>query len=166
MSVLLLFYFSDIHAHKKGMFTGLLIPRYVSLKSSKVKVRIGPGIKYKTYYVYKCTHYPVKIIDEFDHWRKIQDIHNIEGWVHRSLVSGIRYVIVNDNKILVKKSLEKELDINQSLIFQNSNEKSYPILKVQYNVIAKLMKCQDHWCKVLVNGYSGWIRKINIWGVQ
>ena len=162
----LVFLFFHLYADtsEKGIYTGLPIPRYVSLKSDLVKLRIGPGIRYQTSYIYNCIHYPVQIIAEFNNWRKVKDVSNIQGWIHQSLLSGSRYVIVSSNKILFQKHLMNKLTNYQSLIFKASNEISAPILKIEYGVLAKLVKCKEHWCKITIRHYNGWIRKINIWG--
>ena len=160
------FFIINTYANETGISTGLPIPRYVSLKSNTVKLRVGPGKKYQTSYLYQCINNPVKIIAEFDNWRKIEDINNTQGWIHQSLISGSKYVIINNNTILIKKGLINKLTKNQSLIFQASDEKSSPILKVEYGVLARLIKCKKHWCKIAIQNYSGWIRKINIWGIE
>ena len=44
----LLFYLiinTEATANETGILTGLPIPRYVSLKSNEIKIRIGPGKK-------------------------------------------------------------------------------------------------------------------------
>jgi SH3-like domain-containing protein len=165
----LLFYLiisTEAIANETGILTGLPIPRYVSLKSNEIKIRIGPGKKYQTSHVYECINYPVKIIAEFDNWRKIEDINQTQGWVHQSLLSGARYVIITDNEFIIRKDLINKLSDNQSLIFKAPDENSPPILKIEFGVLAKIMKCEKFWCKVIIQNYKGWIRKANIWGVE
>ena len=157
---------AEVDANETGISTGLPIPRYVSLKSNEIKIRVGPGKKYQTSHVYECINYPVKIIAEFDNWRKIEDINDTQGWVHQSLLSGIRYVIITDNDFIIKKDLANKLSANQSLIFKAPDENSPPILKVEFGVLAKIIKCEKFWCKIIIQNYNGWIRKANIWGVE
>lgn len=164
--VIFLIFTISSNSLETGIATGLPIPRYVTLKSPEVKMRVGPGKEYQTSYIYQCTNHPLKIIAEFDNWRKVQDINNTQGWIHQSLLSGINYVVINNNKILTKKDLEKELLKNQSLIFKAPDENSPPILKVEFGALAKIIKCEINWCKVKINKYSGWIRKINVWGID
>ena len=159
-------FITNSYSHVTGIVTGLPIPRYVSIKSTEVKMRVGPGKKYQTSYVFRCLNYPLKVIAEFDNWRKVTDINNTQGWIHQSLLSGIKYVLINNNKIIIKKDLEKELLKNQSLIFRAPDENSPPILKVEIGVLAKVVKCEEYWCKINIEKYRGWIRKVNIWGVE
>ncbi|WPX97210.1 SH3-like domain-containing protein [Candidatus Bandiella woodruffii] len=154
------------NAAELGQVTGLPINRYVSLKSDEIKLRVGPGQKYQTSYIYQCKNCPVKIIAEFDNWRKIQDKDGTQGWVHQSLLSGVNYAIIKDNKLAANSILKKEITNNHSLIFKAPNEGSSPIAKVEFDTIVKVRKCENEWCRVDAGNYTGWIQKINLWGVE
>ena len=54
-----------------GRETGLEVPRFVSLSSNKTNVRAGPGSRYPIKWIFQRQNLPVKIIAEFDTWRKI-----------------------------------------------------------------------------------------------
>ena len=151
---------------KIGIYSGLPIPRYVSLKSEKVKLRIGPGKKYKTQYVYIVNHFPVKIIAEFDNWRKIRDIDGSEGWIHTSMLSGNRYVLLVHNKIFLRNELSRHIAKSQSILFSSDTEKSAPLAKVELGAVLKLNKCKERWCKVEAESISGWVRKENLFGAD
>lgn len=151
---------------KTGIYSGLPIPRYVSLKSEKVKLRVGPGKKYRTKYMYVVKNYPVKIIAEFDNWRKIQDIDSSEGWIHTSMLSGQRYVLLDRNKIFQRKELSKHIAKSQGLLFSSDSEKSVPVAKIEIGAVLRLKKCKENWCKIEVKGISGWVHKENLFGVN
>ena len=76
---------------KTGSVTGLEIPRYVSLKSDEVNLRIGPSVNYpiKIKYIYK--NLPIEIIEEFDVWRKVKDHENNFGWIHKTTLESKPY---------------------------------------------------------------------------
>ena len=82
----------NLHA-KTGSVTGLEIPRFVSLKSNEVNLRVGPSTNYPIELMYKTKNLPVEIIDEFDAWRKIKDHNRTIGWLHKSLIQGERFVL-------------------------------------------------------------------------
>ena len=69
-------------------------PRYVSLGSDRVNVRTGPGVRYPVAWRFVRRGLPVEIIAEYELWRKIRDRDGAEGWVHKSLLSGRRTVVV------------------------------------------------------------------------
>ena len=131
--------------------SGLPVPRYVSLKSDEVNVRVGPGTRYPTKYVYHRARLPVKIIEEFAHWRKIADYEGSSGWVHKGMVDGKRSALV--------------MDKTQTL-YEDPDANSGTILRAGKLVIGQLKKCEPDWCQLELNGRKGWIRKADIWGVD
>ena len=152
------------HADEIGVVTGLHLNRYVSFKADEVKLRVGPGKKYQTSHVYQCKNYPVKIIEEFDHWRKVEDVEGTQGWVHQSLLSGVNYAIVKNGKYVSKQQTDHKLANNQVLIFRSPNEEHNPIAKIEFDTIVKIVKCENDWCKVNANSTVGWMKEINLWG--
>lgn len=130
--------------------TGLPVPRFVSLRSGNINVRVGPGLRYPLEWVFTRTRMPVEIIAEFDAWRKIRDVEGAEGWVHQSMLSGTRTVlIVNAEQKLYKKQ----------------DESARVIAKAQVGVIGKLLSCEEKLCRIHVEGYKGWVLRNNLWGV-
>ena len=73
-----------------GEETGLKIPRYVSLKSNDANIRVGPSKNYPIVIKYIKKNYPLKIIEEYQDWRKVEDFNKNTGWIHKSLISGTR----------------------------------------------------------------------------
>ena len=123
---------------------------FVSLRSNKVNLRVGPGNEYPIKYVYKIKAMPLKVLGEYEGWYKVVDKDNDEGWVSKNLTMKARYVIVkNGTQILYKKD---DLESN-------------PIFRLEENVVAKLDKCEKDWCKVEVNDKTGWLESKNIWGI-
>lgn len=131
--------------------TDLPLPRFVSLQSDKINLRTGPALRYPIKWVYQRKYLPVEIVQEFDHWRKIRDIDNEEGWVHKSLLSGKRTALINS-------------DVNVNL-YQKYSTDSRIIARVEPGVIAMINECTDGWCKISVSDYSGWIERKFIWGI-
>ena len=77
-----------------GRSTGLPVPRFVSLGADRVNVRFGPGKQYPINWVFARKDLPVEIVAEFDTWRKIRDFDGEEGWIHSSLLSSRRTIMV------------------------------------------------------------------------
>lgn len=130
--------------------SGLPVPRFVSLKSDETNVRTGPGDRYPISWVYKRSHFPVEIIEEFDHWRKIRDVEKAEGWVHKSLLDGRRTALVQKNVQVLRRAPE---------------ENASPILRAEPMVIGKLIECTAQWCRLQVGSRKGWLQKKYLWGV-
>ena len=135
-----------------GKETGLEIPRYVSLKSNDANIRVGPSTNYPIAIKYIQKNYPLKILEEYDDWRKIEDFTKNNGWIHKSLISGKRTgIIVSNNNDKIK-------------IFNTIKGKN--IGNIGKGNIVSINKCKIDWCSISINEYKGWIYKNNIWGVE
>jgi SH3-like domain-containing protein len=132
--------------------SGLPLPRFVTLRSDEVNMRAGPGVRYPVEWVYKRRDLPVEVVAEYDTWRKIRDWQGTQGWVHQGMLSGKRAVIVTGDLRL----LRKEPDTT-----------ALPAARLEEGVIAQLKECPEGmtWCKVEADGYLGWLRKAEFWGV-
>jgi SH3-like domain-containing protein len=136
---------------KTGSVTGLEIPRFVSLKSNDVNLRVGPNTNYPIQLKYISQNLPVEIIDEFDVWRKARDHNGMIGWLHKSLIKGERFILTGYKN-------EKEINL-----YNRPNGKIIGIIKK--NNILDLEICLINWCKVSQNKIKGWLLKKNVWGV-
>ena len=151
ISILVLLICSNLYANK-GPVTNLDMPRFVSLKSNDVNLRVGPSVNYPIELKYTQNNLPVEIIDEFDVWRKIKDSENNIGWLHKSLIKGERYILTGYKN-------EKEINL-----YNRPNGKIIGVIKK--NNILDLKMCIINWCKVSQNKIKGWLLKKNIWGVH
>ena len=74
--------------------SGQPVPRWLSLKSSEVHARFGPGLDHRILWEYRVSGLPVQVIAETTEWRKICDPEGAVAWVHRSVVSSRRSVFI------------------------------------------------------------------------
>ena len=135
---------------KKGQVTNLQIPRYVSLKVNEANARRGPSLSHKIDWIYKRKNMPLEIYGEYENWRRVRDFEGFGGWVHYTLLSGIRFVLVKNE--LLEMRLLPSID-------------AQVIAKLPQHNIATLDKCTEDWCRVTDDGYKGWVPKSGIWGV-
>ena len=135
-----------------GKETGLEIPRYVSLKNNDANIRVGPSKKYPIVLKYTKKNFPLKVLEEYEEWRKVEDFKKNIGWIHKSLISGTRTGIVlsNDNKTI--KLLNT---LNGNIIGE-----------IGSGNIVFLEKCKIDWCLVSLGNFEGWMDKNYIWGVK
>lgn len=150
-ATLLLALSRPVAAETVGSVTGLPIPRYVTLRADEVNVRTGPGVRYPVDWVFVRENMPVEIVSEFENWRKIRDFEGTEGWVHQSMLSGRRSVLV----IGRNRTLRRE-----------ATDSSPAVAHMEPGVIAWLDSCVSEWCEIEVSGLSGWIHRSMIWGVR
>ena len=131
--------------------SGLKIPRIVSLKNSLTYMRSGPGKKYPIIFEIKQKGYPLKIVSEFNNWRKVTTLDNLNGWIHTQMLSSFR------TGIIVKTTLLKRIP----------SEKSRSEAKLLANLIVNVKKCELKWCKIEIikdKIFVGWAKKVSIWG--
>lgn len=133
-----------------GAVTNLPLPRYVSLKRDEANVRRGPSQSHRIDWVFMRRGTPLQITAEFEHWRRVRDEDGAGGWVHYSLLSGVRTVVIRDTRIS---------------FHENPDENSTVIALAEKGVIARLISCEISWCKVSSDSYDGWVKKSQIWGV-
>jgi SH3-like domain-containing protein len=135
--------------------SGLPLPRFVSLKSSRVNSRIGPGINYSVDWLYLKPGLPMEIIQEYDNWRKVRDSDGAEGWINQSLLSGKR------TGIAAPWQRGKDVEIR---VLDEPEEGARPVAILEPGVIGKINQCNGDWCEMSFDGHSGWISQSLIWG--
>ena len=122
--------------------------KFLSLKKSKVNVRYGPSFDSKIKYIYKKINLPVKQIDKKENFRRIVDLKNNSGWIHVSQLKKSNSIIVLKNEILFKKP----------------SNFSKPIARLERGRLLVIKECENNWCNVTTDSYSGWIKAENVWG--
>ena len=144
---------SKVFAMDVGTQTGLELPRYVSLKSNDANLRVGPSKNYPISIKYIIKNYPLKIIEEYTDWRKIEDFNENIGWIHKSLIKGERNAIIIDDNSFIPKIYNT---INGKIVGEINNGN-----------IVSLEKCKLKWCKIKFDKKrKGWIKKKYLWGVK
>ena len=138
-----------------GSVSGLPVPRFVSLKSDKVNVRAGPAREQDVAWVYSRAALPVEVTAEFENWRKIRDWEGAEGWVYHSLLSGRRTALVSQPK---GKTELVELRARPDAA-------AAVMAKLQTGVLGSVKRCQNNWCRVIGDGFDGWVEQTRLWGV-
>jgi SH3-like domain-containing protein len=135
-----------------GEASGLPLPRFVSLRSDEVNLRTGPGQRYPIDWIYSRKDLPVEVIAEFEAWRKIRDWQGAEGWVHQSMLSGRRMMVVIGGQRQLRGSDGDGADI---------------LAMVEGGVLGRLLQCPRNrdFCRVEAGQIQGWLRRDEIWGV-
>ncbi len=144
----------DVYAGTEADDSGLPVPRMVSLRSSVVNARSGPGARYPIEWVYRQEGAPVEIIAEFEFWRKIKDWEGTETWVHKAMLSGERTI-----KMTAK---------GESNIYARPDYNSRVIAKTEDQVIGKIEECPagSAFCRIRFgSSVEGWVPRRHFFGV-
>jgi SH3-like domain-containing protein len=126
------------------------LPHFASLHSDKVNLRAGPGDRYPIDWVYLRKDWPVEVIAQFDHWRRVRDWEGTEGWVHEKMVTNKRAVIVTGGV----RGLRQSPSLTAGLL-----------ARAEPGVVARLAECRGEWCRIEAGDTTGWVQRSDIWGV-
>lgn len=137
--------------------TGLPLPRYVSLKSRRVNMRVGPGRQYQVSWLYLKQGLPMEIIQEFDNWRRVRDPQGNEGWVFHSLLSGKRTAIITPG--------ERGADQSRTMLRAEAANRAAVTAEMEAGVVGEISECAANWCQIEVSGMEGFVEKNALWGV-
>lgn len=134
-----------------GPVTQLPLPRYVSLKTDDGNVRRGPGLTHRIDWVFTVAGLPLRVTAEYENWRRVEDVDGAGGWVHYSLLSSARTVLV----------------VQDMSEFLNRPEAGAPVVFLaEYGVLGRVLECSPDWCRISVEGRKGWAPKAALWGVE
>ena len=117
--------------------SNLEIPRFVTLKTNEANMRAGPGMEYPIKWEYRRRGLPLKVIGEFDIWRKVEDHQGETGWMHKQTLSGRRMVLVTTSMEKIRKYDDIEARV---------------VAIAETGVLAELNQCRGQWCRINATG--------------
>ncbi|MDP6032050.1 MAG: SH3 domain-containing protein [Alphaproteobacteria bacterium] len=128
----------------------LSVPRFVSLRKPKVNLRTGPGVRYPVEWVFVRRGIPVEIIAEVGNWRKVLDWEGTKGWVHWSMLSSRRTMVITGDRRTLRGDPSPEAKV---------------VAQLEPGVYGWIEKCKGKWCRLEVAGSTGWLQRFEFWGV-
>ena len=134
-----------------GQVTNRPIPRFVSLKASEGNVRRGPSLTHRIDWVFKRRDMPLRITAEYGNWRRVEDRDGMGGWIHYSLLSGTRTVLVEKDMLTLHARPDPASLVTAAL---------------EMGVVARVSECNPEWCYLRSGGFKGWAPKARLWGVR
>ena len=128
------------------------VPRFVSLRSNEIKMRVGPGREYPVKWTLKRKGLPVKVIAEYDTWRQVQCHDGTSGWIHQGLLTGKRTLMITSKDCRLLSSADRD---------------AYDTAKIAPRTLmtVKVKDCKSGRCHVKIQGQKGWVRKSQVWGL-
>jgi SH3-like domain-containing protein len=137
----------------KGSVTGLAIPRFASLRSNEVNLRVGPGTDRPAEWTYHRRELPVEIVSEFQQWRQIRDMDGTVGWVHAATLTGRRTFVVKAAETMMRRRPEAD---------------GAPVARLMPGVVGRIRACAAGaaWCEVQAGEYRGYVLRSGIWGLS
>ncbi|MFT4911528.1 MAG: SH3-like domain-containing protein [Brevundimonas sp.] len=132
--------------------TGLDVPRWVTLKSSRVRARQGPGLDYRILWEYRAAGLPVQVIAETREWRKVCDPEGSIAWIHRTVASG-RRTVFNATAVEVP-------------VHTGRSDESPLRARLSARAIVPLDECESGWCRIRARKLHGWVRAEAVFGTE
>jgi len=131
--------------------SGFVVPRYVSLKFSKVNGRTGPSRQHPIAWQYQRRGLPLLIVAETEMWRKVRDISGDEAWVRKPALSGSRTALA----------------LQTTALRSRPDARAREVARTEPNALLRLEECREGWCEVKAeNGLKGWTRQDMLWGAK
>jgi SH3-like domain-containing protein len=135
----------------RGAVTNLPLPRFVSMRAESANARRGPSLNHRVDWAFVHRGQPLEVTAEYGHWRRVRDADGAGGWVHHSLLSGVRTVEVRTEGMTPLRAAAAE----------NTALRAY----LEPGVVAELEECHGGWCRIEADGIGGWIARAALWGV-
>lgn len=134
----------------RGPVTNLPLPRYVSMKAGEGNARRGPSLQHRIDWVFTARDMPLQITAEHGHWRRVRDRDGAGGWMHYSLLSGVRTAIVEQDMAAMRQKPEAQARV---------------LARAEAGSVVRLGRCLPDWCRISAQGQRGWVQKTALWGV-
>lgn len=126
-------------------------PYYASIAAGEARMRSGPGKNYPTQWVYRRADLPIRVLDIYQDWRKVEDPEGTQGWLQVGLLSDRRTAFVGRELIELRSSPQSGASV---------------AWRAAPGVVGRLSRCSRGWCYFDVKGRGGYVEQARLWGVD
>jgi SH3-like domain-containing protein len=127
-------------------------PYWASISAGKAMMRAGPGKNYPATWLYQRADLPIKVVEVYPNWRRIQDPDGTTGWMLVHLLSDTRTALVTGNE---PRPMHEKPDASTKIVYRAAP-----------GVVGRLTDCSAGWCRLDVAGKRGFIRADHFWGLD
>lgn len=125
-------------------------PYWASIASGEAMMRTGPGRNYPGIWLYKRRDLPIRVVQVYPNWRKIEDPDGQQGWMLVTLLSDRRTGIV-------RRGSPRDIRARPAA--------GAPVrYRAEQGVVGRLEKCDGSWCRIEIGKRIGWIAQADVWG--
>ncbi|HZV19412.1 MAG TPA: SH3 domain-containing protein [Sphingobium sp.] len=129
--------------------TGKPVPYWASLAKGEARMRVGPSQDYPASWIYRRRDLPVKVIEVYANWRKVEDPDGTQGWLHVRLLKDDPTAIVKGEIAAMRDSPAAGARV---------------LYRLEPGVVGRLSGCADGWCAIDVKGTRGYVSADMLWG--
>ena len=130
--------------------SGKEIPRFVSLKHDKAYMRKGPSRDHPIEWVYIVKGLPLKVVSEYEVWRKVIDSNGTTGWMHHTQLSRNRIIEVTSSNLELRKKPKLESEV---------------IAIAEVGALLDIERCDKTWCRLSHGTFKGWALRDGYYGL-
>jgi SH3-like domain-containing protein len=127
-------------------------PYWASIAAGKAMMRTGPGKEYPATWLYSRADLPIRVVEVYKNWRKVQDPGGTTGWMQVSLLSSQRSALVIGTE---PAPLHEKADATSPIRYF-----------AEPGVVGRLADCAKDWCQLNVGGRKGYLRTDQFWGTN
>ena len=127
-------------------------PYWASIASGQAMMRSGPGRNYPGLWLYQRRDLPIRVVQVYTNWRKIEDPDGQQGWMLVTMLSDKRSAIIRPGA--------------QRHLHNKPDAESHVAYKVEPGVVGKITKCRDGWCKMTIAKREAYVKVSDIWGLS
>jgi SH3-like domain-containing protein len=127
-------------------------PYWASITASDALMRSGPAQTYPAVWRYVRRGLPMRVVETYPSWRKLQDPDGATGWMMVRLLSDARTALVTGAE---PRPMHERADAGTRVRYL-----------AEPGVVGRLEGCSGGWCDLDVGGRRGFIRAEHIWGVD
>lgn len=124
-------------------------PYWVAIAKDEARMRVGPSMDYPANWVYRRRNMPLKVVEVYPNWRKVEDPDGTLGWMHVRLLKDDRTAMVVHDIAPMRKE---------------PSDSAPAIYRAEPGVIGRVSDCGNGWCAFDVGGQHGYVRISNLWG--
>lgn len=124
-------------------------PYWASIRAGEALMRTGPGRNFPAIWLYRRAGLPVKVIETFESWRKVEDPDGAQGWMQVRLLSEDRAAIVRGG-------------VQPMLVRPEAGSRI--AWRAAPGVVGRLGDCSAGYCRFEVDGKRGFVRVEGLWG--
>ena len=127
-------------------------PYWASIASGEAMMRTGPGRNYPGIWLYKRRDLPIRVVQIYPNWRKVEDPDGQQGWMLVTLLSDRRTAIV-------KPGQPRDIRVKPAA--------GAPVrYRAEPGVVGRIEQCDGNWCHIQVGNREGYIAQGDLWGTS
>ena len=127
-------------------------PYWASIASGEAMMRTGPGRNYPGVWLYKRRDLPVRVLQIYPNWRKIEDPDGEQGWMLVTLLSDRRTAIVRPGAV---RDVRTKADAAAPVRY-----------RLQPGVVGRIDDCSGAWCRIESGQKRGYIARDALCGLD